>query len=71
MKWIKDNGFTVIPLTEAVAYLQGKRASLPAKSIVITADDGWESDYTYMFPIIKKYNIPITLFIYSANDLRR
>ena len=34
------------------------------RNVVITADDGWQSDYTYMFPIVKKYNIPVTLFIY-------
>jgi len=64
LKWIKENGFTVIPLKEAVEYLQGKRASLPAKSVVITADDGWQSVYTYMVPLVKKYNFPVTLFIY-------
>lgn len=64
LKWLKDNGFTIIPLKQAVEYLQDKRDSLPAKSIVITADDGWESVYTYMFPLVKKYNIPVTLFIY-------
>lgn len=64
IKWLKDNGFTIIPLKEAVAYLQGKRESLPAKSIVISADDGWESVYQYMFPIIQKYQVPVTLFIY-------
>lgn len=64
IKWIKDNGYTIVPLKEVVEYLQGKRASLPVKSIVITADDGWKSVYTYMYPIVKKYNIPVTLFIY-------
>ncbi len=64
IKWLKDNGFTIIPLKEAVEYLQGKRASLPPKSVVITADDGWQSVYTYMYPLVKKYNIPVTLFIY-------
>lgn len=64
IKWLKDNGYTIIPLKEAVAYLQGKRASVPEKSVVITADDGWESVYTYMRPLVKKYNIPVTLFIY-------
>lgn len=64
IKWIKDHGYTVIPLKEAVEYFQGTRASIPPKSIVITADDGWKSAYTYMYPIIKKYNIPVTLFIY-------
>lgn len=64
IKWIKDNGFTIVPLLDVVEYLQGKRDSLPPKSVVITADDGWKSVYTYMAPIIKKYNIPVTLFIY-------
>lgn len=64
IKWLKENGYNIIPLKEAVAYLQGKRDSLPTKSIVITADDGWQSVYTYMYPIVKKYNVPVTLFIY-------
>jgi peptidoglycan/xylan/chitin deacetylase (PgdA/CDA1 family) len=63
-KWLKDNGFTVIPLKVAVEYLQGKRDSLPEKSVVITVDDGWESAYTYLYPLAKKYQIPVTLFIY-------
>ncbi len=66
IKWLKDNGYTVIPLKQLVSYLQGKSSVLPAKPIVITADDGWESDYTYMYPIARKYHVPITLFIYPG-----
>ncbi len=65
LKWLIDNGFTVIPLKEAVEYLQGSRDSLPKKPVVITDDDGWQSVYTYMLPVVKKYNIPVTLFIYT------
>ena len=64
IKWLKENGFTFVPLKDVVAYLLGKRESLPAKPIVVSADDGWKSAYTYMYPIVKKYNIPVTLFIY-------
>jgi len=64
LKWLKENGYTVIPLKDLVSYLQGKDISLPAKAVVITADDGWESVYTYMLPLVRKYNIPVTLFIY-------
>jgi len=64
MKIMKDNGFTIIPLKEAVAYLQGKRASLPPKSVVLSFDDGWKSVYTYIVPIMKKYDLTATLFIY-------
>lgn len=64
IKWLKDNGFNIISLKDAVEFLQGIRQSLPTKPVVITADDGWQSAYTYMYPIVKKYNIPVTLFIY-------
>ena len=66
MKWLKDNGYNFIPLKMVVEYLQGKRTSLPDKAVVLTADDGWQSQYTYMYPIIKKYNIPATFFIYPG-----
>lgn len=66
LQWIKQNGYTIVPLKDVVAYLEGKRNSLPAKAVVVTADDGWESDYTYLFPIVKKYHIPVTLFIYPG-----
>ncbi len=66
LKWIKDNGYTVIPLKQLVSYLEGKTASVPEKSVVITVDDGKESVYKYMYPIIKKYNYPVTLFIYPS-----
>lgn len=64
LKWIKENGYTVIPLQNLVSYLQGKNITLPEKPVVITADDGWASVYTYMVPLVRKYNIPVTLFIY-------
>ena len=64
IKWILDNGFKIVPLKEVVEYLKGSRTTLPEKSVVITFDDGWKSAYTYLFPIVKKYHIPVTLFIY-------
>lgn len=64
MQWLKSNGYTVIPLMTLVNYSKGKINALPPKSVVITADDGRESVYQYMFPIVRKYNIPVTLFIY-------
>ena len=64
LNWLKENHYTVIPLSEAVKYLQGNINTLPHKPVVITDDDGRKSVYTYMLPIVKKYNIPVTLFIY-------
>jgi len=66
MRWLYENGYTVIPLQTLVDYLQGEIASLPEKAVVITADDGRKSVYTYMWPIVNKYNFPVTLFVYPS-----
>lgn len=66
MEWLKTHGYTVIPLDTAMQYLQGKVKNIPAKSVVVTVDDGHKSVYTDMAPIVKKYNIPVTLFIYPS-----
>lgn len=66
LEWLKTHGYSVIPLDTAVQYVQGKVKSIPAKSVVITVDDGHKSVYSDMAPLVKKYKIPVTLFIYPS-----
>jgi peptidoglycan/xylan/chitin deacetylase (PgdA/CDA1 family) len=66
MKYLKENGYTVIRLRQLVDYYLGKSQSLPFHSLVITIDDGHKSVYTDLFPLLKKYQIPATLFIYPS-----
>jgi peptidoglycan/xylan/chitin deacetylase (PgdA/CDA1 family) len=66
LKYLRDNGYTVIPLRQFVDYLLKKGAPPPPRSVVIVADDGHESVYTDMLPLISKYHVPVTLFIYPS-----
>ncbi len=66
LKYLIANGYKVIPLRELVDYYLGKRSGPHPNSVVITADDGHKSVYTDMFPLVKKYHIPVTLFIYPS-----
>jgi len=66
MKWLKDNGYTVIPLKTLVAYLKGEGPAPPAKSVVITVDDGHKTVFTEMQPIVKQHKMPVTLFLYPS-----
>lgn len=66
LKYLIDNGYTVIPLRRLVDYLLNKGAPPPPRSVVIVADDGHKSVYTEMFPLVIKYHIPVTLFIYPS-----
>lgn len=66
LEYLRANGYTVIPLRQLTDYLAGSAPPPPARSVVITADDGHESVFTDMFPLIRRYRIPLTLFIYPS-----
>jgi peptidoglycan/xylan/chitin deacetylase (PgdA/CDA1 family) len=61
---LKDNGITVIPMEDFLAWRRGEK-NIPAKSAVITLDDGWLTGYTTAWPILKKFGYPFTMFIYT------
>lgn len=70
IRYLKDNGFTTASVDDFVSSFKGEKV-LPEKTVVITFDDGWENQYTYAFPILKKYGYVATFFIYTnAVDYR-
>ena len=64
MTELKNKGIAVIPMQDFLAWRRGEKA-IPAKSAIITFDDGWKSQYEVAWPILKKFNYPVTLFIYT------
>jgi len=66
LKYLKANGYHVIPLRALVDYYLKKGPAPAAKSVVICADDGHKTVYSDMLPLAKKYNIPVTVFIYPS-----
>ena len=43
--------------------LNAQREDLPDNPIILTIDDGHWDNYTFAYPILKKYSVPATLFI--------
>jgi peptidoglycan/xylan/chitin deacetylase (PgdA/CDA1 family) len=64
MEWLAANQYRVVALKDLTAFIEGRQA-LPARSVVLTFDDGYESVYRYAFPLLKKYRFPATVFVYS------
>jgi len=67
MEFLHNNGYQVIPLKKLISHMQyGEK--LPEKALVITFDDGYEGVYKVAYPILKKYNIPATIFLIANRD---
>lgn len=64
--WLKDNGYTVIPLRSLIDFLRRLGPPPPSRAVVITVDDGHRSVWQEMLPIVRQYGIPVTLFIYPS-----
>lgn len=62
MKLIKDSGFNTISFTELYEFiLRGKE--LPENPIIITFDDGYQSNYDIAYPILKELNMKATIYV--------
>ncbi len=56
------NKYNVISLDFLEQIIREGR-SIPRKAVVITFDDGFKDNYLNAYPILKKYNVPATIFI--------
>lgn len=64
MKQLQDHKIAVIKMQDFLAWKRGEK-NIPAHSAIITIDDGYKSGYEVAWPILKKFNYPFTLFIYT------
>jgi Predicted xylanase/chitin deacetylase len=59
MKFLKENNFEVIDLEELINLdFEGAK-----NKVILTFDDGYEDNFLNVFPILKKYNFPATIFV--------
>ena len=63
MDYLAAHNYSVISLSELLEGL--KNGQLPPKPVVITIDDGYKATFTLAYPVLKKYNFPATLFLYT------
>jgi peptidoglycan/xylan/chitin deacetylase (PgdA/CDA1 family) len=64
MNFMKRHGFRVITFYDLVEGIKGGQQFL-RNVVVIQFDDGYEDDYKYAYPILKKYGYPAIIFLIS------
>jgi peptidoglycan/xylan/chitin deacetylase (PgdA/CDA1 family) len=58
MAMLKSEGYEFL-FADEYTYTSGK-------SVMVTVDDGYEDNYTEMFPILKKYGVKATIFVIAG-----
>jgi peptidoglycan/xylan/chitin deacetylase (PgdA/CDA1 family) len=66
LKYLRENGYRIIPLKDLLAMVFGQGIPADSRDVVLVADDAHVSVYTTAYPLLKKYNAPMTLFIYPS-----
>lgn len=68
LRWLKEQGYTTVSLDQLIAYTENS-ASLPAKPILLTFDDGYCNNLTLALPILKKHEAKAVFSIIGAETL--
>ena len=66
LRSFRERGITPISLEQLVTHLR-TGLPLPGKPVLLTFDDGYESAYKYVFPLLKQYGYPAVFSIYTLN----
>ncbi|MBQ8836646.1 MAG: polysaccharide deacetylase family protein [Clostridia bacterium] len=62
MKYLFENGYTAIYVGDLVGYVY-EGMPLPDKPVIITLDDGYLNNSTYVLPILEKYDMCATVSV--------
>jgi hypothetical protein len=60
MEFLAKNRYNVVGPDKVIAYMTGIE-KMPARTVAITADDGYYNFYKNAYPALKKYNLPVLL----------
>jgi peptidoglycan/xylan/chitin deacetylase (PgdA/CDA1 family) len=65
LRYLVDNGYHVVSFAALVDALEG-RDTLPKHAVVLTFDDGWENQYHHAFPILRRFGMTATFFVFTT-----
>jgi peptidoglycan/xylan/chitin deacetylase (PgdA/CDA1 family) len=55
--------FDVLSMHELLSIWRGKSWNAKRRYCVITFDDGWLDNYVHAFPVLRRYDVPATIFL--------
>ncbi|HAR20883.1 MAG TPA: hypothetical protein DCR46_09475 [Cytophagales bacterium] len=62
LRYLLRNHYYIISLSDVLSCIQNG-TPFPPKSVLLTFDDGYQNNYDYLLPLLKKYQIKATIFL--------
>jgi poly-beta-1,6-N-acetyl-D-glucosamine N-deacetylase len=62
VKWLTQQKFTFLS-TDDLYRLTLSNEPIPKGAVVLTVDDGWQSNLHNIVPVAEQYNVPVTIFV--------
>jgi peptidoglycan/xylan/chitin deacetylase (PgdA/CDA1 family) len=66
LEWLKSHHVAVLPLHHVLDSIIGNASAIDVPAVVLAADDGHRSIYDKMYPLLRRYGVHATLFIYPS-----
>jgi peptidoglycan/xylan/chitin deacetylase (PgdA/CDA1 family) len=63
IQYLQKKGFIFVTMSKLYRIKKNPDKYKNKNIVALTFDDGYKSDYELVYPILKKYNVPATLFI--------
>lgn len=65
LKFLNSHGYTTIFMQDLIDYVYNG-AELPEKPAILTFDDGYYNNYSYIYPLLKQYNAKAVISIVGS-----
>jgi len=62
LQYLEEQGVETVHLDDVMDHLAG-RVTLPPRAVVLTFDDGYDDNFEFAFPLLKRYGMVGTFFI--------
>lgn len=65
LRHLKDAAYNVVSFADLVEAMRAG-TKMPPGTVSITFDDGWRDNYDLALPIIRRFDLPVTIFLVSG-----
>jgi biofilm PGA synthesis lipoprotein PgaB len=64
-RWLRESGFTPVSASQ-ILEVEAGRGTLPPNSVLLTFDDGFQSFYTRVYPLLQLFDYPAVVSVVSS-----